>query len=225
MAFSVHWLTLTCTRKPLCPLLSPVYAFTLFKAQRYLSILCSTCLSSTLLVSHPFTFLCFTPPTAPLPPSLHPSLSSHFTSSCQSPLLSPPLHPLMIAEHISSDTKTKGWVHMWFLCESRVIWNINVGIIWLSGKGGERGVGGLSNHQWLPLPSPKGWWGCQDGLRNSKDNKNRMLTVGGYGLFLSGCLMVMLAHCPGYWGSFTVSLFKIKVPCSAFFNHQWSWSN
>lgn len=143
MAFSVHWLTLTCTRKPLCPLLSPVYAFTLFKAQRYLSILCSTCLSSTLLVSHPFTFLCFTPPTAPLPPSLHPSLSSHFTSSCQSPLLSPPLHPLMIAEHISSDTKTKGWVHMWFLCESRVIWNINVGIIWLSGKGGERGVGGF----------------------------------------------------------------------------------
>lgn len=76
-----------------------------------------------------------------LPCLLHAILSSHLPpplpSSSSPPAVTPPLaasaHPVMIAEHISFDMKTKGWVHMWFLCKSCVIWNINAGIIWLPG--------------------------------------------------------------------------------------------
>lgn len=88
-----------------------------------------------------------------LPCLLPTILPCPFSSS--PPAVAPPLttslYPLMIAEHISFDTKTKGWVHMWFLCKSCVIWNINAGIIWLPGWGG--GGGGIiitSDCRFLP---------------------------------------------------------------------------
>lgn len=84
------------------------------------------------------------------PPTLP---SSSFSPPPSLPLLSPfSVHPLMIAEHISLDIKTKGWVHMWFLGESCVIWNINAGIIWLPGWGGGGGGGSIitSDCRFLP---------------------------------------------------------------------------
>lgn len=94
---------------------------------------CHPFLSSLSYLSHPFS-------SPPPPPAVTPPLSN-------------PVHPLMIAEHISFDTKTKGWVHMWFLCKSHVIWNINAGIIWLPGWGGGGGGGGFiitSDSRFLP---------------------------------------------------------------------------
>ena len=197
--------------EPLCPVLSPAYAFTsftLFKAQRVFldaalsslpslfSLLCLPFICSTDLF---FTFLTFTSPHSSVCifSLLHPCIRSHmaflllllphlstpclaslllllltlllllllrfllplplFTILPSFPLISlhpsllpppllspPPFTLLMIAEHISFDMKTKGWVHMWFLCKSCVIWNINVGIIWLPAWGAEVGAVGAS---------------------------------------------------------------------------------
>lgn len=77
------------------------------------------------------------------PPIVSTHLPSPLPFSSSPPAVTPPLttlvHPLMIAEHISFDMKTKGWVHMWFPYKSCVIWNINAGIIWLPGWGVEVG--------------------------------------------------------------------------------------
>lgn len=97
----------------------------------------STLCPASLLILH------LLPRLFPVTLSLHlpPPLPSSSSPPAVSPPLSTSVHPLMIAECISFDMKTKGWVHMWFLCKSCVIWNINVGIIWLPGWGGWGGGG------------------------------------------------------------------------------------